>query len=370
VLKIRGNKVLRALDQTAGRVVVAALGVLPKRALPQDPQRIGVLKTAAIGDTILISALLQDLRAAYPRATITMFSGTDNAEAAALVACAPVRHEIINAANVPAALGILRRHSLDVLIDCGSWPRLDAALAALSGARYRVGFNTAGQQRHWGFDAPVEHSRGVHELENYRSLVRAVNASPAALPRIAPQQLPRVASSMQPPFIVFHPWAGGVRSHLREWPASRWAELAVAIAGVAGSVAVTAPPQERARASALVNDLRRAGIQADALHDLSLAALAATLLHAQAVVSVNTGVMHLSAALGVPTVGLHGPTSATRWGPVGPATRSVSSRCAGCGYLHLGFEYDGHRVDCMDGVMVEDVANAVRDVISSDNRAR
>ena len=82
------------------------------------------------------------------------------------------------------------------------------------------------------------------------------------------------------------------------------------------------------------------------------------LAHARCVVSVNTGVMHLAAAVGVATIALNGPTSSERWGPIGADVVCVDSELAGCGYLDLGFEYDGRRTDCMAGISVDRVAAA------------
>ena len=55
---------------------------------------------------------------------------------------------------------------------------------------------------------------------------------------------------------------------------------------------------------------------------------------------------------------LNGPTSALRWGPVGPRTVCVDSDLPGCGFLNLGFEYEGQREDCMAGISVDRVADA------------
>jgi heptosyltransferase I len=63
--------------------------------------------------------------------------------------------------------------------------------------------------------------------------------------------------------------------------------------------------------------------------------------------------------LGAPTVSLEGPVPVERWGPIGPRARSVASTFDGCGYLDLGFEYAGHRLDCMAGISVEAVIAAV-----------
>ena len=72
-----------------------------------------------------------------------------------------------------ATLRILRRHRpYDVWIDANPWSRLSALLSYGAGARWTLGFATAGQHRHALFDCAVEHSRHCHELENYRALLR------------------------------------------------------------------------------------------------------------------------------------------------------------------------------------------------------
>lgn len=362
--EVRGNRVLRAADGSLGRLLIAAVGLGSKRSQPRDPRHVGVLKTAAIGDTVLLSAILADLRAGFPGARLTLITGGDNAAAGALVAPPHARNLTISVTKPVGALRALRDENFDVLIDAGSWPRIDAALVALSGARFRVGFRTPGQHRHYAFDRTVDHSNALHELENFRSLVRALGVETRALPSIATQPLPASPRLPAAPFAVFHPWAGGFRAHLREWPAERWSALALEIRDIAPRVAVTAPAHETSRCAALIGTLRAARIDAVALEGLSLPQLASALRQAVVLVSVNTGIMHLGAALGVPTVGLHGPTSEKRWGPIGPATRAVSSSFAGCGYLNLGFEYSGHRLDCMDGVSLDDVVRATWEAVA------
>jgi ADP-heptose:LPS heptosyltransferase len=83
------------------------------------------------------------------------------------------------------------------------------------------------------------------------------------------------------------------------------------------------------------------------------------LKRARIVVSVNTGVMHLAAALGAPTISINGPTDNRRWGPVGKWVEGISAPGAGCGFLHLGFEFDGHPTDCMERITVDQVRSAV-----------
>ena len=83
---------------------------------------------------------------------------------------------------------------------------------------------------------------------------------------------------------------------------------------------------------------------------------------ARVLVSVNTGVMHLGAILGTPTVSINGPNRNGRWGPVGPRAIGVEAPGEGCGYLHLGFDFDGQATDCMERITVEMVEAAVAQV--------
>jgi len=78
--------VLHFLDRYAGIPAVAILGhARRKRALPSAIRTIGLLRTAAIGDTVLISAAIADLRAAFPGASVIFFAGPTNFEMASML---------------------------------------------------------------------------------------------------------------------------------------------------------------------------------------------------------------------------------------------------------------------------------------------
>ncbi len=67
----RGNRKLRLVDRYLGIPAVYLAGLLrSKRTLPSDPRTIGLLNTAAIGDTVLMSAVVPEIRQRDPNATI------------------------------------------------------------------------------------------------------------------------------------------------------------------------------------------------------------------------------------------------------------------------------------------------------------
>lgn len=365
-MSLRGSLALKILDRYAGIPLVFLFGLRPiRRQLPEAPRTVGLLRTAAIGDTLLLSGIMADLRSHWPTCDILLFTGPDNAEAGRLVVRDVGRQVTLPLGNLSRAVTILRRNPVDILIDSGAWPRLDAALAALGRSRLTVGFRTPGQHRHFAYDCIVQHSATVHESENFRALVRAIGVPATAAPALKRDGLPQV-TQIRPtkPFVVFHPWSGGFRGWIKEWPAARWVELGRLLAADGVSIVITGARGNATGSKQLVDALRAARVEAiNTAGELTLAEVASICCESRGVVSVNTGIMHLAALLGVATVGLDGPSPAHRWGPVGPRAASVSSTLPGCGFLNLGFEYSGSPTDCMLGVDVQDVHRALRSLL-------
>lgn len=365
----RVSSLHRTLDRVVGIPLVAALALAPKRRQP-DPasvRRIGILKTAAIGDTLLLASVVPAIRRRFPQAAVVLVTGIDNAPAAAILGNIVDEHVTIRPTAPWSSLTAVRALRLDILLECGPWPRFDALLAGLSGAKYRVGFRVQGQARHHGFDRVIDHSSTIHQFENLQNLAGAVGVTGFSLPSLqAPGIVPthRLPAS---PAAIFHPWSGGYMGHVKEWSNDRWIALAREVGTRYGlRILVSGSRGEVDRSRALAERMTSAGCDAASIAgDYSLIELADVLAASDVVVSVNTGVMHLAALLGVPTVSLEGPVALRRWGPVGPRVRSVVSTLPGCGYLDLGFEYAGQRLDCMDGVDVDAVVTAVSDLLSA-----
>jgi heptosyltransferase III len=330
---------------------------------PKKSFRIGLMKTVAIGDTILVTGIARDVKATYPACTLVAITGADNRGVVDLV---PEFDEriIVRPHHPIASVLAVRAGRLDVLLDFGPWPRFDAALAAMSGASFIAGFEAGGQGRHFAYDVTVPHSRDVHEVENFRRIAATIGVQSTSLPRLNIVS----ANDARPGrrYVVFHAWPGGYRQEVKEWPTDRWVALGIELATRGYSIMLTGGARDTTRCADLANHLRGAGVNVDDVAGRrTLAETAALLARASCVVSVNTGIMHLAAAVGAPTVSLDGPTSAARWGPIGDRVRSVESTFPGCGYLQLGWEYDGQRLDCMRGVGVDAVLAAVSEVAVS-----
>jgi heptosyltransferase III len=359
----RGNARLKFLDRYAGIPVIATLGAARRvrgtRAVPADWQTIGLVKTVGIGDLVLLSAVIHDIRKARPDARIVLFVSANNAGFAKLlddvdtVVTLPVR-------NIPGAVKMVRAEHCDVVVDFGAWPRFETLLTVLSDAQCTVGMRTPGQHRHYAYDVVVDHDVG-HEIDNYRRLIAGAGIESTSEPSLRPD-----AAAVRPhagQYVVLHLWPGGANFEERSWPVDRWRAVAEALNARGYDVVLTGGPGDVAPNDALCTEWRDAGIRATSVAGATPAETLVWLRFASGVISVNTGVMHLAAAVEIPVVALNGPTPVVRWGPLGAPSRSVVSPIVPDGYLNLGWERDERYRDAMSAITVDRVIAAWDDLM-------
>jgi len=214
----RGNPRLKFLDRYVGIPVVATMSLKRRlrgaRPVPAQWHTVGIFLTAGIGDTVVASGIMHDLRVARPDVRIVLFVTANNAEFARLltdpddIVELPVR-------KIPTAISMVRAQECDVILDLTSWRRYDAVLSMLSGAQATIGRRTPRQFRHYGYDVVVDHQRD-HEIDNDRRLLACLGVSSTSAPHL---ELPKGATSPLPtPYVVFHLWPGGANFEERSWP--------------------------------------------------------------------------------------------------------------------------------------------------------
>jgi ADP-heptose:LPS heptosyltransferase len=351
---------LRLLDRYLGIPLVFVAGSFRrKRVIPDSPRKIGLLNTAAVGDTVLMSGPLADLRAAYPHAKIVFLSGPNNYEAASLLEGTDAVIELPVFSPL-AAIKTVREQKIDLLLDFGPWCRLNAIIAICSGAGFIAGFRTRAQGRHFGYDLVVDHSDNAHELENHRGLIRSLGILPKHLPSLRREQFENQSLfDCSGRFVVFHLWPGGSAAKLKEWPVGRWVALSEDVAADRYDVVFTGATNQRVLNDSVIAEVKpslRPRMRNAA--GASLRETAQLLTRAELVVSVDTGVMHMAAALDAPLVALHGPSSPQRWGPVSEKALVLEPPLSGCGFLNLGFENLRHAPACMNAISYGKVKTA------------
>jgi len=346
----RGNRLYRLIDFWAGVPLVFLFGLFRKRkkVLPTENyvSRIAILATAAIGDTILMSAVLADLREKYPGTELFLFTGSSNMAIAEMICPGYTILRISVSRPLKSIRGIRRMGYFDIWLDFGPWPRINALFTAASRSCYTVGFRTPGQYRHFIYDNPVLHRNDCHELENLRALVAATGVKSNSIPMIEPLW----NSDKHGDYTVIHMFPGGYKSHFKEWSRKNWLELIKNLTSRGYPVIITGAPENRIPAEDLVSECSDSGLIRNKAGDIPLKDLPEILREARLVISVNTGIMHMAAACGSPLIALHGPTSVLRWGPVSERAVNIQATSPSAGILNLGFEYDRKDPRSMDTI--------------------
>lgn len=304
-------------------------------------ERILVVCTQFVGDTLLAIPFLRNLRRAHADAAIDVLA--QGGCRAVLESCPYVdellawqrpardrRRGLAGAfAGLKAQAAWLRErgYSRAYLLK----PSLSAAaLVRLAGIPRRIGF---GGEAGPLLTTRVRRRLGRHQVEAYLDLLRAEQAaiddarnenwvSPAAARRVAhvleglPAGRRRVLLAMRSTDV------------LRHWDAARWLELVGWLVTKRDcDVILCGGPRD-----ATTHDALRAAAGpavAAHVHDLSasvsLADAAALAARMELCVGVDTGIVHLSASVGVPSIVLVGPTDPNRWEPWGARSAVLRS---------------------------------------------
>jgi heptosyltransferase-3 len=363
----RGKITNRILDYYLGIPALnCAASFRAKKKLPRDVERIGLVFNHALGDTLLASGAVLDLRNQYRKQELILFAAPSNLEAARLLPEVD-RIETASLLEPRRAIRTLRACNLDILLDFTSWQRLTAVFAMYSGARFTVGFRTEGQYRHRGYDLAVTHRSDIHEVENHRSLLRALGIDTGSEPSLTlpPGRLSALAKWNEE-LIVIHAWPSGTKSFLREWPTSNWLELVVNMNRPDRRFVLTGAPSDRLRTDKLCAEMVKRGVKASVfIGNSGIADVGKLLLSARVLISVNTGIMHLGAILGTPTVSINGPNSQRRWGPRGEKSIGIDTPDGSGGFLNLGFEFRGNPQDAMEKIGVPIVLRAAEELMEA-----
>ena len=361
-VRLRGNRVLRALDALFGRILILMFKLVKRRRLfPSQIKSIALLKLSGIGDLILLSGIIKDIHQKHPSSKILLFCGSDNA------VVAPLLSDVDKVITLPienpfSAMRILRTYSPSLLLDFGQWSRIESLIAYFSKSQYLVGFKTAGQQRHYLYDKICVHNDKVHEIENFRSLAEKVGIQSMTPPTLSLKEEPlstKLEEIANEKCIVFHPWPSGLKSHLKEWPLEYWHQLGNILIANGYYILVSGSQANFKASQSLIERLNNPSYTCNIAGELSFSQLGYLFEKSKCVITVNTGVMHFASCLKTFLIALNGPTSIKRWGPLNPEAIALQPDCPNCGYLNLGFEYPKNPPPCMENISLQKVLEAL-----------
>jgi ADP-heptose:LPS heptosyltransferase len=284
-----------------------------------------VIQLKRLGDVILTTPALRELRKLFPRAQITLL--LDHHSAALAPAIADVNEVWIydRSASVKLWYHLLRR-GFDLCLDFTGNDR-SALVSFLSKAAQRIGFSFVAKRatRSWGYTHLVQSPvREKHTADHYVDLIRFlgefVPESGVSL-RLA-DSVKRSADTLRReigvpgPYLVFHP--GAARPE-KFWVADRWATVIQHTQTRLGLPCLITggrdPAELRHIADILAKSRDRPGI-------FSLAGKVDFLLSAAIIgqgtlfAGVDTAAAHVASAFQRPELVLFGPTNPFHWHPM------------------------------------------------------
>jgi len=348
----RTNSILRLADRYAGIPLVFLPSLYrKKRTFPENIQRICLVKTSGIGDTVLLSAVVKDMVKHFHGCDITVVTGVGNYLAAKYLLgriSGTVNFAVADFNDFSTISNLRHLREYDLLIDFGQWPRFDAFLSMIIKSRYRIGFKRKRQYRHYSYDLSVEHSSEKHEINNFRALAGAAGVLCLYGTEIEESyETPDISDNT----ICVHMCASGQTAKYRMWPMENWADLLQQLDDRGYDIIFSGGYSDREYIEAVAGfaGLSHCRMMLDTHFDM----LVPVLRFSRYVVSVDTGIAHLAAACGARLIELLGPTNPDRWGAVGENVTYVRPENI-VRMLDLGHEFDAD-MEAMKRITVKQV---------------
>jgi ADP-heptose:LPS heptosyltransferase len=323
----------------------------PSASQPTTPQRVLVIKPDHLGDLLLATPALRQLRTALPAAHICglvgpwaqrMWQGLSSLDELQTLPFPGFSRTSARTGRLQTlqltlqAAGRLRRGRYDTVLLLRDDDYWSALVCTLAGIPRRIG--TAHPKVSELLTEAVPYRSEQHVARQALAVVSRLGGTDDSPPLLelavtADEQEWAAAQLPQPnQTIICHPGTGG---SAKQWPISRWVTLIDALQQAGMPVLLSGSPAEGALIGRIAAGCRR---QPPLLSDeLTIGRLAALFTRARLVIGVDSGPLHIAVSSGTPTVHLFGPSDVQRFGPWGDPARHRIIRstlfCSPCGSL-------------------------------------
>jgi lipopolysaccharide heptosyltransferase II len=331
-----------------------------------------VIKTDHIGDFLLCLPAVRDFATSEPGAEIGFVVGSDLVPLAERVpwirevhAFDSPRYSRRRPTSPPARLREALARGWDLVIDLTNDPA--AAMEALrrpSRHRRDVGsFRLREKVR-----AMFRGNTGLLDTHATDVFYRALGMTPPR-PVVPEGIVPREAERAEAARLIARGWPGerpvvavhaGATWEFRRWPAARFADVIRELERRGCAAYLIGGPDDR-RVSAEIAEAAGLRPERNLAGGCTLPVTAAVLSRAAGAVANDGGLMHLAVAQRAATVGIFGPTSPERFGPLGAKSAALWRRrdCSPCAQRHCIWG----SARCLDPIESSQVVDALMRLI-------
>jgi ADP-heptose:LPS heptosyltransferase len=344
----RGKIFIKKLDRYLSFLIFIISIFRRKKTFFDNYKSVAIFSFAAIGDSILSSCIMNAIKNNDENILIKVYCSKSNY---AVFSVLPNIDQltVLPVLNPFKVLLELCRHDADILIDTSQWPRISALYAIFFRARFKIGFKTTGQYRHYCYDISVNHSPAHHEIINFINLIKPIKITGNS--KLVPRRFDDEYIVPYSNYIIFHPWASGEKYEQREWPIDYWHILIRYFIKEGFIILISGSISDKYRViknfSEIINDKNVINIAGK----YNFVDFFRIIQKCQCLISVNTGIMHLGSLADCNVIALNGPTNFIRWGVYSKNGTNISvSSESGGGFLNLGFEYPNNFTYIMDKI--------------------
>ncbi len=279
-----------------------------------------------LGDAVMAVPCVEAIRAHVPSATLAVAARTHLAALYEMVAGVDEALRLERAGRFGGWFSALRdarrlrEHRFDVAILLPNSFR-SAWIARRAGIPERWGYATDARTKLLTRTSPPV--RGVHQVEYYQRLLEGLGIAarspsvrlnvPADARDWARGTLMACGWKPGDPLVGMAP--GAAYGGAKQWPAERFAELAVELAQNAVRTVLVGSAGDRAACDEIAR-IAPGGAAINLCGQTNLRQLAAVVAECRTFVSNDSGAMHLAAAVGVPVVAIFGSTNEKETAPL------------------------------------------------------
>lgn len=323
-------------------------------------KKILLIKPRGIGDIVLSTIVLDDLKKTCPSAEIHYLTETFAKDALANNPLVTKVHTMGKTEFVLKVALRLRKEKFDMIIDLWSNPR-SAQITFLTHSKYRVGFSYRGRRYAYnifGTSGRGDHHSAEHNLELLKALGITITSKRIHFYTNEKDDIWALdfikANSLSNKKIIGIIPSGG-------WPSKRCdAEKWVDICNTIGQkyeviFLVLWGPGDENDANFIKNNLKDDAVL---IPEVNIGKLSSLIKKCALVIANDSGPMHIAAALGVPTLGIFGPTNPRAHKPFSPNSDYVIKEdlhCIICNKLECPYNHE-----CMKELSVEEVLKKVQ----------
>jgi ADP-heptose:LPS heptosyltransferase len=325
---------------------IGARGRFREEILRLEPKRVLVIRQHnQMGDMLLAVPAFRALRRRFPDARISLVAASINGS---VMENSPFVDEVLvyakerNKKNPMELIRFIaqlrsRRFDLVIVLNTVSFSITSMLLAALSGARFRVGSSSSGfghdlSSRYYHLEMPLpgpEELARMHESEHNLYPLSVIGAAeedlisllvPTEEDLAAADRFVRATFPAGEPFIVVHPGAGKKQN---VWPPGNFARAVARLAEMRpiGVVAIRGPVDRET----FDRFLSACPLVSAVLSTPGVGFLGAVMKRAAVTLCNDTGIMHVAGAVGANCCAVFGPTDPDRWKPLNDNVVAVRS---------------------------------------------